>query len=176
MPAAARRGPDPGQDGGVVEVAVLVGLQASGKTTFYRARLAGTHVHVSKDLFPKARRRQARQMRLVAEALEAGRDVAVDNTNPSPDEWAPLVEVGRRSGARTVAYWFPPDVALTMRRNALRPAEIRVPDVGVYATLKRLRRPGPADGFDELWTVRPDGRGGFTVAAMEGGADAERRP
>ncbi|OLT13445.1 kinase [Actinomadura sp. CNU-125] len=158
------------------EVAVFVGLQASGKTTFYRARLAATHVHVSKDLFPKARRKQARQLRLVAEALEAGRDVAVDNTNPSPDEWAPLVEVARRFGARTVAYWFPPDVALSMRRNALRPPEMRVPDVGVYATLKRLRRPGPGDGFDELWTVRPDGRGGFAVASLEGGADAERRP
>ncbi|MFD0901568.1 AAA family ATPase [Actinomadura sediminis] len=158
------------------EVAVLIGLQASGKTTFYRARLAATHVHVSKDHFPKARRKQARQMRLVAEALADGRDVAVDNTNPSPDEWAPLIEAGHRCGARVVGYWFPPDVALSMRRNALRPPEIRVPDVGVYATLKRLRRPEPGDGFDELWSVRPDGRGGFAVAPLEDGADETRRP
>ncbi|WP_051301019.1 AAA family ATPase [Actinomadura rifamycini] len=153
----------------MVEVAVLIGLQASGKTTFYRARLAATHVHVSKDLFPRARRKQARQMRLVAAALEAGRDVAVDNTNPSPDEWAPLIGAARRFGARAVGYWFPPDVALSMRRNALRPPEIRVPDVGVYATLKRLRRPGPGDGFDELWTVRPDGRGVEKLVSLSAG-------
>lgn len=45
--------------------------------------------------------------------------------------------------------------------------QTRVPDVGLYATLKRLWRPRPADGFDELFTVRTDGRGGFDVRAME---------
>lgn len=79
-----------------LEVAVLVGLQASGKSAFYRQRLSGDHELVSKDLFPRgARRKQDRQMRLVAEALEAGRSVAVDNTNPSPEECA-----ARRGRAR----------------------------------------------------------------------------
>jgi hypothetical protein len=38
-----------------------------------------------------------------------------------------------------------------------------VPDVGLYATIKILREPTPADGFDELHTVRSDGAGGFDV-------------
>jgi hypothetical protein len=33
----------------------------------------------------------------------------------------------------------------------------------VFATLKRLRRPSPADGFDAVREVRFDGRGGFDV-------------
>jgi predicted AAA+ superfamily ATPase len=33
------------------EVAILVGLRAAGKTTFYRQTLAATHEHVSKDTF-----------------------------------------------------------------------------------------------------------------------------
>ncbi|GAA1560489.1 hypothetical protein GCM10009678_49230 [Actinomadura kijaniata] len=151
------------------ELAVLIGLQASGKTTFYRRRLAASHVHVSKDAFPRsARRRQARQLRLVDEALAAGRDVAVDNTNPSPEEWRPLVELGRRHGARITAYWFPPDVPSSLTRNAARPPGERVPEVGLYATLKRLRRPRPGDGFDALWSVEHDGEGGFTVTALPG--------
>ncbi|MET8771766.1 AAA family ATPase [Streptomyces sp. NPDC004658] len=69
------------------DVAVLVGLQASGKSTFYAQCLAGRYALVSKDLFPRgARNKQGRQMRLVAEHLAAGRPVAVDNTNPSPQE------------------------------------------------------------------------------------------
>ncbi|NKZ05602.1 ATP-binding protein [Actinomadura latina] len=148
------------------ELAILIGLQASGKTTFYRRHLAG-HVHVSKDLFPRgARRKQARQLRLISEALEQDRDVAVDNTNPSPDEWQPLITVGRRHRAHIVGYWFPPDVALSMRRNAVRPPEIQVPDVGVYAALKRLRRPRPSDGFDALFTVVPAADGAFDVKEM----------
>ena len=34
----------------MIEVAILVGLPGAGKTSFYRARLAGSHVHVSKDV------------------------------------------------------------------------------------------------------------------------------
>lgn len=157
------------------DLAILIGLQASGKTTFYLRHLAATHVHVSKDLFPKARRRQARQLRLIAAALEAGRSVAVDNTNPSPYEWEPLITLGRGNGARITGYWFPPDVPASVRRNAGRPPETRVPDVGLYATLKRLSRPRPSDGFDELWSVRPDGAGGFIVTAS-GEPDENERP
>jgi hypothetical protein len=38
-----------------VEVAILIGLQASGETTFCRQVLARDHVVVSKDAFPNAR-------------------------------------------------------------------------------------------------------------------------
>lgn len=151
--------------GTAVDLAVLVGLQASGKSTFYARCLSDRYELVSKDLFPRsARNRQQRQMRLVEDHLRAGRPVAVDNTNPSPREWAPLVEAARLHGATVTAYWFPPDVAGALRRNAARTGRERVPDVGVLATLRRLRRPSRADGFDEVREVRFDGRGGFAVS------------
>jgi hypothetical protein len=87
----------------------------------------------------------------------------VDNTNPSPQEWGPLVELAHALGATVTAYWFPPDVAGSLRRNAAREGRDRVPDVGVLATLKLLRRPSPSDGFDGVREVRFDGRGGFEV-------------
>ncbi|MFE9899461.1 ATP-binding protein [Streptomyces achromogenes] len=146
------------------DLAVLVGLQASGKSTFYARCLSDRYELVGKDLFPRgARNKQARQMRLVAEHLAAGRPVAVDNTNPSPQEWAPLVAAARALGATVTAYWFPPDVPGSLRRNAAREGRARVPDVGVLATLERLRRPSVADGFDAVYEVRFDGRGGFDV-------------
>ncbi|MEU5079524.1 MULTISPECIES: ATP-binding protein [Streptomyces] len=146
------------------DLVVLVGLQASGKSTFYARCLSDRYELVGKDLFPRgARNKQARQMRLVTEHLAAGRPVAVDNTNPSPQEWAPLVAAARAHGATVTAYWFPPDVPGSLRRNAARESRGRVPDVGVLATLKRLRRPSVADGFDAVHEVRFDGRGGFDV-------------
>ncbi len=33
-----------------MDLVILIGLQASGKSTFVRTRLAETHVHVSKDV------------------------------------------------------------------------------------------------------------------------------
>ncbi|MGI5347713.1 AAA family ATPase [Streptomyces sp. CA-250714] len=156
------------------ELAVLVGLQAAGKSTFYRQHLAG-HTLVSKDRFPRsARRKQQRQLRLIDEALSAGQAVAVDNTNPSPREWTPLVLLGRSHGARVTAYWFPPDLAASLRRNAAREGRARVPDVGVHATHERLLRPTPADGFDTVVEVRFDGRGGFDLREVQ--ADAPESP
>jgi predicted kinase len=148
-------------------VAVLVGLQASGKSTFAGRLAERGYVVVSKDAFPNARRRQRRQLRLVAEALGAGRDVVVDNTNPSPAEWQPLLDAARGRGAVAVAYWFPPDPDGSWRRNAERPAAARVPEVGLRSTLTRLRRPTTRDGFDAVRTVRFDGAGGFVVRADE---------
>lgn len=145
------------------EVAILIGLQAAGKTTFYRQHLAGTHRHVSKDTMRHNRNKQRRQLHLIAEALEAGDNVVVDNTNPSPDEWRPIINLGHQHGAVAVSYWFPPDIAKSLRRNARRANRERVPDVGIYATLKRLRPPSVADGFDRLWSVADDDEGGFLV-------------
>ncbi|WP_257004407.1 ATP-binding protein [Streptomyces sp. SA15] len=141
-----------------------MGLQASGKSTFYEQRLLGRYELVGKDLFPRAaRHKQARQMRLVEEALALGRSVAIDNTNPSPEEWRPLVAAAHAHGATVTAYWFPPDPEGSLRRNAARWGRDRVPDIGIHATVKRLRRPTRADGFDAVLEVRFDGRGGFRV-------------
>jgi predicted kinase len=126
-------------------------------------------VVVSKDHFPNARNRQRRQLQLIAGALAAGRDVVMDNTNPSPAEWEPLIDAARGAGAQAVAYWFPPDLPASLQRNALRTGRSQVPDVGVRATMAVLRRPTPGDGFDEVATVRWDGSGGFKVAPVDMG-------
>ena len=47
------------------ELVIFVGLQASGKSTFFREGFAATHEHVSKDLFRNNRNRNRRQEELV---------------------------------------------------------------------------------------------------------------
>ncbi|HWG86004.1 MAG TPA: AAA family ATPase, partial [Deinococcales bacterium] len=91
------------------EVVILVGLQAAGKSSFYRSRFALTHAHVSKDAFPNSRDKDGRQQELVRAALASGRSVVVDNTNPAASDRAPLVAIARAHGARVVVYFFPPD-------------------------------------------------------------------
>ena len=82
---------------------ILVGLPGSGKTSFFQSRFAATHDHVSKDLLLSARDKGARQIALLEDALRAGRNVMVDNTNPRVVYWAPLEATARRHGAQVLA-------------------------------------------------------------------------
>ena len=61
--------------------------------------LAATHVVVSKDHWPNARRPEARQRRVVAVLLAEGASVVVDNTNPAPEDRA--APRGGRAPSRT---------------------------------------------------------------------------
>jgi predicted kinase len=155
-----------------MELVILVGLQGSGKTTFYRARFAATHAHVSKDNFRSNPRPARRQRSLIAEAFAAGRSVVVDNTNPTVADRAELVELGRTAGAGVVCYYFPPDVDASLRRNALREGKARVPDHAVRITAARLEPPTLNEGFDRLYIMRPVDGGGFEVTEVMGGGDA----
>jgi predicted kinase len=137
---------------------VLVGLPAAGKSTFTRERFPN-HELVSKDLWPNARNRERRQQRLVEAALAAGRPVIVDNTNPSPEERAPLLAIARKLGNAVDGYWFVPDVAGSFARNALREGRSRVPDVAIRAVRARLVEPTREEGFSRLFhvTLEPSG-------------------
>ena len=132
----------------------MVGLQGSGKTTWVAEHLARTHAVVSKDHWPHARRREARQRRVVAELLAAGRSVVVDNTNPSRDERAALVDLARSAGVPVRAVWLDVPLETCLQRNAAREGRARVPLVGVLAALDRFSAPGADEGFGAVEVVR----------------------
>lgn len=145
-----------------MEVAIFIGLQAAGKTCFYRKHFAGTHSHVSKDLLRNSRNRQARQMVLIEQGLTMGKSVVVDNTNPRVEDRAPIIALGRAFGARIVSYRFEATVSECVRRNARREGLARVPEVAIYATAGKFQPPIETEGFDLLYRVRLND-GGFDI-------------
>jgi predicted kinase len=138
-----------------MEAVVLCGVQGSGKTSLYVERFVETHVRVSLDVLRTRHREEA----LVRLCLESGQRFVVDNTNVTPAERRRYVEPARAAGFRTVAYLVEIDVADALARNEQRPERRRVHAAGVVGTGRRLQRPTPEEGFDELWhaTAAPDG-------------------
>src|SRR4051794_1153387 len=132
------------------ELIIFVGLPGSGKSTFYRNQLAGTHELISKDLMPNVRDRETRQQLEIDKALRAGKNVAVDNTNPTAAIRAPLIEVGKKHGARVIACYFQANVRACIMRNRQRQGKERVPDVAIFTTQKKLVPPATDEGFDEV--------------------------
>ena len=131
----------------------MAGLQGSGKSTWVRDHLAGTHAVVSKDHWPNARRREARQRRVVAELLAEGRSVVVDNTNAAPEDRAPLVVAARAAGVGVRAVWLDTPVPVCAARNDVREGRARVPPAGLYGTAARFVPPSTAEGFDRVDVV-----------------------
>ena len=132
----------------------MVGLQGSGKTSWVARCLAHSHTVVSKDHWPNARHREARQRRVVAERLAEGASVVVDNTNPAPADRAPLVELGQAAGVPVRAVFVDTPFEVCRQRNEARSGRARVPDVGLFSTAARLFPPSPAEGFVAVQTVR----------------------
>jgi predicted kinase len=136
------------------ELVVMVGLQGSGKSTWIARHLAGTHTVVSKDHWPNAWRREARQQRVVTELLAAGAAVVVDNTNPSADERVALIAAARQAGVPVRAVWLDTPADVCIERNDARVGRARVPMVGMLATCARLAPPTTEEGFDRVDVVR----------------------
>jgi predicted kinase len=132
----------------------MVGLQGSGKSSWVAAHLPATHAVVSKDHWPNARRREARQTRVVRELLAAGRSVVVDGTNPSREGRAALVDLAREAGVPARAVWLDVPLELCLARNAAREGRAQVPEVGLLATRRRLVPPTTAEGFACVDVVR----------------------
>ena len=109
----------------MLELVLFVGLQGAGKSSFYRERFADTHLHLSKDTWPHARRREERLRRLLREALSEGRSIVVDNMNLSRPDREPLLKIGHEAGAFNVGFVFEPDFAACFARNAGREGRAR---------------------------------------------------
>jgi len=155
-----------------MELIILIGLPAAGKSTFAQQYFAATHEYVSKDRLRNNGRPRRRQARRIDAALQAGRSVVVDNTNATIEERTALICLGQAYGAHIAGYYFPTAAGDALVRNRARTGKARVPAVAVYATRKKLIPPGDAEGFDALFAVRILAGGAFEVRRWpEGWAD-----
>ena len=145
-----------------MEAIVLCGLQGAGKTTLYRDRWLETHVRISMDLL----RTRAREAALLELCLTTRQPFVVDNTNPTVADRARYVEPARAAGFRVAGYLVDADAREALGRNAVRSGRARVPDRGVLGTAKRLIRPAPEEGFDELWHAVPAPGGGWRIEPL----------
>jgi len=150
----------------VVECVLFVGLPGAGKTTFYRRHFAATHRHISKDLWPNATGREARQRRAIDEALAGGASVVVDNTNPTRAERTAIIDAARVRGARVVAYFFDVTTREAVARNAGRSGREKVPNVAIFTVAKRLEPPVLDEGFDQLFRLQLQPDRTFAIAEI----------
>lgn len=142
-----------------MEAVIFAGIQASGKSSFYREHFFDTHLRINLDML-KTRHCEAILLRA---CIEAKQPFVVDNTNPSAEERAKYIEIAHADGFRLIGYYFRSPVKEALARNARRTGKARVPEKGIFGTYKRLQVPNLEEGFDLLYHVHIDGTGRFVV-------------
>jgi predicted kinase len=144
-----------------MEMILFIGMQASGKSTFYKERFFDSHVRISMDLL----RTRNRESIFVQTCLSTQQRFVVDNTNPTRAERARYIEEARKAKFRVIGYFFEPDSKASYERNEARSKKQKIPPAGLFGTLKRLERPTIDEGFDELYRVHAR-EGRFEIAPL----------
>ena len=138
---------------------LLIGIPASGKSSFCKQRLYDTHLRLNLDML-KTRRKEniILQACLIAKAA-----FVVDNTNATKMARARFITPAKAARFQVIGYYFSSKVVEALQLNSQRTDKARVPDKAVHGIAGSLELPQWEEGFDELWYVRMDGKGGFIV-------------
>ena len=142
-----------------MEAVIFVGVQGSGKSTFYRERFFDTHVRINLDML----RTRHREQLLLAACLAAKQPFVIDNTNPLPADRARYIGAAREAGFRVIVYFFETSLQDAIRRNKQRAGKRKVPVPAIAGTLRKLQEPTIEEGFDEVYRVTSAPAGGFCV-------------
>lgn len=132
--------------GGTTQAVVFVGIQGSGKSTYFARHYADTHVRINLDML----RTRNREAVLLHACLACGQSFVIDNTNPTAAGRSRYAALARAAGFETVAVVF--DIALddALARNAARDGRARVPDRAITGTFARLEPVTDDEGFDRI--------------------------
>lgn len=139
---------------------IFIGIQGSGKTTFYRQRFFETHVRISMDML----RTRHREGILVAACIAAKQPFVVDNTNVLTAERALYISAARQARFRVTGYFFQTPLRAAIARNAKREDKKAIPVAGVIGKYKHLQTPAMEEGFDEIFAVELTAQDQFLVS------------
>ena len=146
-----------------MDALIFIGLQASGKSSFYKEKFFTSHVRISLDLL-KTRNRERKFFNL---CLETQSRLAVDNTNPAVEDRERYIIPLKEAGYAITGYYFASSIQECLERNNHRTGKERIPMNGIMATYNKLVLPEYSEGFDRLYYVSIQ-NGDFKVEEWKG--------
>ena len=128
---------------------ILIGIQASGKTTFCQRYLqSGSHTHISMDDVGIRNREQE----MLMQCINDDKSFVIDNTNPEVADRKRYISLAKAQGYEIVGIFFQSKIRDCIKRNKLR--GMKVPAKAIASTSNRLQLPTFEEGFDMLLFAR----------------------
>lgn len=128
---------------------VFIGIQASGKSTFYKNLLyEHGYVHINLDTL---RTRKKEEM-LLNECFNQKASFVIDNTNPTIEDRKKYILKAKQYEYEVIGVFFQSILKDCIARNENRGTSL--PAHAIAYTQKRLQIPEYTEGFDKLFFVK----------------------
>jgi len=142
-----------------MDMVLFIGIQATGKSSFYLERFFRTHFRINLDMLKTRRREEL----LVGACIKGKIPFVVDKMNLTRAQRDAYIASAKAAGIKVRGFFFQSELASALQRNARRTPPERVPDAGLRSASATLQLPSRNEGFDQLSFVRMNGQGGFHV-------------
>ena len=131
------------------QMILFIGIQASGKTTFYTKVLSPHgYVHINLDTLHTRHKEQV----AISECYEQGVSFVVDNTNPEMADRSRYIPEAKQRGYEVIGIYFQSILKDCIARNKGR--KNKVPRLAIPNTQNKLEMPDYSEGFDKLYFVQ----------------------
>lgn len=136
------------EEGKYILVSMMIGLPASGKSTFAQYVLGNLPI-VSKDLCNGS---ESQEMKRLEDLLSKGEHIVVDDTNYDRKSRAKIIALCHKYHAEVKAIYITTDKQTCIERNRTR--EKKIPEVAIHTIAKRFEKPKLEEGFIDIsdWT------------------------
>jgi predicted kinase len=142
-----------------MQAIIFIGIQASGKSTFFQQRFFHSHLRLNLDMLKRRHREQI----LLGACLDAKQPFVIDNTNATRADRAKYISAAKEAGFSVVGYYFQSKLQDAIARNQQRSGKALIPVKGILATHRKLELPAFDEGFEQLFYVTINDVGEFVV-------------
>lgn len=142
-----------------METIILIGIQATGKSTFYKQKFFKSHMHINLDML----RTRTREDIFIDACIRGKQPFVIDNTNPSVEERKKYMDISKTAGFGVIGYYFQSNIKDAVARNESRVGKEYVPPKGIASTYNKLIIPTYDEGFDRLYYVNIGDDNNFIV-------------
>jgi len=125
---------------------IFIGIQATGKSEFYKQNFYKTHVRLNLDMLKTRNREKI----LIDACIKAKQPFVIDNTNPTFKDREKYIRLADDAGFKIIGYYFQSSIKDAVARNDKRENKEKVPIPAILGTHKKLELPKYEEGFDEL--------------------------
>lgn len=130
---------------------LFMGIQASGKTSFYKKHL-NDYEHISLDVLNTRNKERL----AIEECISKNKSFVVDNTNPCKEDRKRYFDMIKNTDYKVVGYYFRSAISESIERNEGRTGKQYVPRCAIASTFNKLELPSFEEGFSQLYYVHID--------------------